>query len=156
MENLITSPMETFCRRDLEEARDKRKKFDKSRSSYDGALSKASQVKKNQNTLKVLELEHELADAKQDFYVTSLEYVMTLNDTQSRKKLEVLEKVCSSIFSQLSYYHQAYEMLHEMEPSLKSLSAHFGHVRKTFDSDKIRSEIRGKELEKVLVGLVCR
>jgi hypothetical protein len=57
MENLLAAPMENFVKVELDTIKEKKKAKDKCKEKYEGALSKASQMKKkNQNAMKVLEV----------------------------------------------------------------------------------------------------
>ena len=73
-------------------------------------------------------VEHELNFAKQDFLTSNLNYVFSLNELQSVKKLEVFERICSSIYSQNAYFHQGYESFRELEPQLNAVSSHIQKV----------------------------
>lgn len=55
LENLITVPMDTFQKTELDNVREKRKKFEKTSQGYDGALSKVSQIKKR-TTIRTIEV----------------------------------------------------------------------------------------------------
>jgi predicted nucleic acid-binding Zn-ribbon protein len=48
-EDLLSVPMENFIKQEIEEVREKKKKFERARSSFDAALSKASHMKKKKS-----------------------------------------------------------------------------------------------------------
>lgn len=148
MENLIAVPSEKFFKQELEEVREMKQKLSKSRTQYDAALAKSSQLKKKMDSMKLLEVEHELSDAKQEFQTNNLHYIYSLNEFQSIKKLDVFERVCSSMYSQSAFYHQGYEHFHEMDSLMHNLTSHMQNVRKDFEEQKSKNLARMEEVAK--------
>jgi Arf-GAP/coiled-coil/ANK repeat/PH domain-containing protein len=86
LENLILQPMETFCKEEIDEVKEKKKKYVRSSSSLESALSKAAQIKRAP-TMKTLEVEHELAEARKEFQISGMDLVFSLNEIEAKKTI---------------------------------------------------------------------
>lgn len=148
MENLITIPIQNFVKHGLDDIKERRKKFEKMSSRYDSALAKASQIKKNTtNALKDMEIEHDLNDAKQDFRVACLDLAFSLNDIQARKTFEFLENTTAFSYSNLGFYHQAYELYNELSPLLRSLTTYIQKSKAEHEEERKEALEHKKTLE---------
>lgn len=57
MENLISLPIDNFIKNEVEEVKERRRKYDKASSQYNSALSKLSGLKKKEiNALRTMEV----------------------------------------------------------------------------------------------------
>ena len=110
MNTLLTNPMESFSKKEMEDLKDKKKKFERSFSNYDSALSKASSVKRKPTNPKeqsrTVELEQEVVEARKEFKGSSLDFAFSLNDVAVRKNFEILECAAAFAFANLTFLHQ--------------------------------------------------
>jgi len=90
----------------------------------------------------------ELLSAKQEHKKTTIEYVANLNKINNRKRVEMLERFTEFMLLQLTYFHQSYEYLKDIEPKLKQLRVQIQDERKQMD-------IQDRQTEN-LVQQLCR
>eukprot|EP01118_Nematostelium_gracile_P018487 TRINITY_DN8212_c0_g1_i2.p1 TRINITY_DN8212_c0_g1~~TRINITY_DN8212_c0_g1_i2.p1 ORF type:complete len:534 (+),score=139.48 TRINITY_DN8212_c0_g1_i2:101-1702(+) len=152
IENLILQPMETFCKEEIDEVKEKKKKYVRASSSLESALGRAAQVKRTP-TLKTLEVEHELSEARKDFQTSGMDLVFALNEIEAKKQFELMERVTAVMYANLAFFHQGYELFNEMSPQMRQLSSQVQTTRKSFEQEKKDLLFYKKVLsQKVMVG----
>jgi len=140
MNTLLTSPMESFSKKEMEDLKEKKKKFERSFNNYDSALSKLSSVKRKSITPKdqsrTVELEQEVVDSRKDFRVNSLDFAFVLNDIAVRKNFEILECAAAFAFANLTFFHQGYELFNGASEEMKELTTYTHQKKKEYQTEK--------------------
>ena len=62
-----------------------------------------------------------MEEAKKAFKVAEITYSNKLIDIMSRKEFEVVEKLCSYMFAQANFFHEGYEALSKLEPTMRQM-----------------------------------
>jgi hypothetical protein len=63
----------------------------------------------------------EVANIRKQFYETSLDYTMKLNDMNGLKRQEFLDSMLSMYFSEYEYYKEAWESSRAIHPTMLEL-----------------------------------
>ena len=143
---LIISPLEQFLRDDLLEltvnnflkntGENKIKKkikqnlktekealkeeYDQAKLKYDVArTSKLNKTAKTTLQSKVSDLE----EAKRLLDAAEASYANKLFDIKTKKEFEIVERLCTYMFSVANLYHEGYQSLGKLEPSIRKLMA---------------------------------
>eukprot|EP01119_Soliformovum_irregulare_P025849 TRINITY_DN9675_c0_g1_i1.p1 TRINITY_DN9675_c0_g1~~TRINITY_DN9675_c0_g1_i1.p1 ORF type:complete len:747 (+),score=228.32 TRINITY_DN9675_c0_g1_i1:245-2242(+) len=146
LENLITIPLETFQKTEIDNVKEKRKKFTKVNQTYEDALARASQMKKRP-TIKSAEIEKELSDAKRDFQIGMLDLVFALNDVEAKKQYEVMERVAAYMYANAAFFHQGHELFSEMTSFLRHSSSSIQQMRVDIEEDRTKAVQLKQDLE---------
>uniref|UniRef100_A0A3Q1JHN2 Rho GTPase-activating protein 42 n=1 Tax=Anabas testudineus TaxID=64144 RepID=A0A3Q1JHN2_ANATE len=80
---------------------------------------------------------------RQLFYDASLEYVFKIQEVQEKKKFEFVEPLLAFLQGLFTFYHEGYELAHELEPYKQQLQFNLQNTRNNFVSTK-------QEVEKLM------
>lgn len=116
VEHVLVDRLKQFMSVDLQDAKDSRRRFDKSIYAYDQAREKYASLKKSTREDIVVGLEEELHNSKSAFERTRFSLVNTLMNVESKKKYEFLESFSAIMDAHLKYFKLGYELLSQMEP----------------------------------------
>eukprot|EP00124_Ichthyophonus_hoferi_P000572 Ihof_evm6s22 gene=Ihof_evmTU6s22 len=116
----LVEPMKKFIDKSLGEIKEGKKVYDQLSGNLDQTRNKACAASKKKDD--EYEMAKNVLDASKNvFTYISLDYVYQLNKLIGQRRYEILEKVVSFMFSQLSFHHQCYNTLKEIEPMLRLL-----------------------------------
>lgn len=116
VEHVLVDRLTQFMSVDLQDAKDSRRRFDKSIHAYDQAREKHASLKKSTREDIVVGLEEELHNSKSAFERTRFSLVNALINVESKKKYEFLESFSAIMDAHLRYFKLGYELLSQMEP----------------------------------------
>ncbi|XP_074273488.1 ADP-ribosylation factor GTPase-activating protein AGD2-like [Silene latifolia] len=116
VEHVLVDRLTQFMSVDLEEAKDSRRRFDKSIHSYDQAREKYASLKKSTREDIVAGQEEDLHNSKSAFERTRFSLVNALMNVESKKKYEFLESFSAIMDAHLRYFKLGYDLLSQMEP----------------------------------------
>lgn len=116
VEHVLVDRLAEFMSVDLQDAKDSRRRFDKSVCAYDQAREKYASLKKSTREDIVAGVEEELHNTKSAFERTRLGLVNALINVESKKKYEFLESFSAIMDAHLRYFKLGYELLSQMEP----------------------------------------
>jgi Arf-GAP/coiled-coil/ANK repeat/PH domain-containing protein len=77
----------------------------------------------------VQESAEEVAASRREFHDKSIYYSLELNDFQYRKRSDLIENVLAYMYTQFSFFHQAYDVMKDIEPAMRELTTKLGEVR---------------------------
>ncbi|XP_057477534.1 ADP-ribosylation factor GTPase-activating protein AGD4-like isoform X2 [Actinidia eriantha] len=116
VEHVLIDRLTQFLSVDLQDAKDSRRRFDKSISAYDQAREKFASLKKSTRDDVVAELEEDLHNSKSAFERSRFNLVNALMNIEVKKKYEFLESFSAIMDAQLRYFKLGYELLSQLEP----------------------------------------
>ncbi|KAK9691368.1 hypothetical protein RND81_09G192700 [Saponaria officinalis] len=116
VEHVLVDRLTQFMSVDLQEAKDSRRRFDKSVHAYDQAREKYASAKKSTREDIVAGLEEDLQNSKSAFERTRFSLVNALMNVESKKKYEFLESFSAIMDAHLRYFKLGYDLLSQMEP----------------------------------------
>jgi len=134
---ILYVPMDNFLSSDYKNMKELSKKFDRATSHSQSVVNKVNRIHKR-NTIKSQEIEIERTEAKRKERMAALDLVMKMNEIHVKKKHELLENVCSFMYTQLAFFHQGYEFCKELIPYLRTLSTHLQTSRMEFEDERRR------------------
>ena len=62
-----------------------------------------------------------MEEAKKAYKVAEITYSNKLVDIMARKEFEVVEKLCTYMFAQANYFHEGFEALSKLEPTMRQM-----------------------------------
>ncbi|XP_021719866.1 ADP-ribosylation factor GTPase-activating protein AGD4-like [Chenopodium quinoa] len=116
VEHVLVDRLQQFVSADLQDAKDARRRFDKSIYAYDQARERYASLKKSTREDIVAGLEEDLHNSKSAFERTRFSLVNSLMNVESKKKYEFLESFSAIMDAHLKYFKLGYELLSQMEP----------------------------------------
>lgn len=135
MEGLVSAPLNDFVNNDVKQVKESFKKYEKSITHLDSAVSKLGQVKKKNSESKIAELQVDLEEARKGHRGACLEVTLRLNEVLAKKKFEFLERVCMYIQAQSTFFHQGYQFFADNEQTIKNYSHYLQSTRKNFETE---------------------
>jgi hypothetical protein len=138
MEELVANPIDEFIAKHTSELKEQSKKYAKAATQYDSTVSKFSQLRRSSTTKKFDEGEQDVIEGKKTYRLASIDIVTKLNEIQADKKLLLLERLNSYMFSMKKYFQQGHELLQGLEPYMNDLSTQLTQYRKDFASEQAK------------------
>merc|ERR1712188_3763 len=133
MEGLFSTPLETFLTTDLKEIDKYQQQANLAKEEYTAAqlkydVSRTSTVK----TAKQEKSLQELEDAKRKYELLDVTYANKLLEMQALKDFEVVERLCTFMFTQLQFYKDATGTLAALEPTVRKMMNQLVNARQEF------------------------
>lgn len=97
MVNMFLEPLENFLKSDLNDLKEKKKRFERSFEAFEHADSKY--MSKKSKDMGIFESAQEVAECRKEFHSASLAYCLKLNEIHFKKKAFFAESVIP-IYSQ--------------------------------------------------------
>ncbi|KAJ0038944.1 hypothetical protein Pint_22633 [Pistacia integerrima] len=116
VEHVLVDRLMHFVNVDLQDAKESRRRFDKSRHAYDQAREKFVSLKKSTRDDVVAELEEDLQNSKSAFERSRFNLVSALMNIEAKKKYEFLESISAIMDAHLRYFKLGYDLLSKIEP----------------------------------------
>ncbi|KAK3594466.1 hypothetical protein CHS0354_024907 [Potamilus streckersoni] len=133
-------PLEKFRKTHILAAKEGKKQFDKQTQKFCSSLERylGLKTKINDNTFK--EADAQLDMERRGFNQASMQYVLTLQEVQERKKFEFVEIVLRFMCSLLTFYHEGYETAGDYKDYLNDLQWTIQKTRENFDSTREQAQ----------------
>uniref|UniRef100_UPI00358F9BC6 arf-GAP with coiled-coil, ANK repeat and PH domain-containing protein 1 isoform X2 n=1 Tax=Myxine glutinosa TaxID=7769 RepID=UPI00358F9BC6 len=137
----IKMQLQKFVKQDVRRFKETKKHFEKMSEEMEGALvrnAQASRTKPHETE----EASTMLATTRKCFRHLALDYVLQINVLQTKKRLEVLDSMLSYMHAQQSFFQQGFDLLSNLDPYLKDLTAQLDQL--VVDSAKEKREMEQK------------
>ncbi|KAL3879823.1 hypothetical protein ACJMK2_032103 [Sinanodonta woodiana] len=133
-------PLENFRKIHILAAKEGKKQFDKQTQKFCSSLERylSLKTKINDNTFK--EADAQLDMERRGFNQASMQYVLTLQEVQERKKFEFVEIVLMFMRSLLTFYHEGYETAGDYKDYLNDLQLTLQKTRENFDNTREQAQ----------------
>ncbi|KAI3652769.1 hypothetical protein MP228_002194 [Amoeboaphelidium protococcarum] len=169
MQLIFVDQSDTFVKRDIHGVKESKKQFEQMSDKVDSALEKylskrpfdpsqklitiqkgdqaqATAMANSQNQLEMAA--EEVAHVRYDFHQKSIQHAEELNAFQKLKRVEYLETLLAFIQLQSSFYHQCYEFMHELDPTIQEFSKYLNSVRLQHQEYQVSiKDVREQELK---------
>ncbi|XP_064637520.1 rho GTPase-activating protein 26-like isoform X20 [Lineus longissimus] len=146
----FVQPLESFRKEQIGGAKEDKKKFDKMTAKFCQSLERHLNMKANRATEVALkEADAQLEFEKREFYKSSMQHVLLLQEVQERKKFEFVEILLSFMYSWLTFYHQGQEVAKDYRPYMTDLQLKLQKMRAGFDSTRDEAEQLMKKMLEV-------
>jgi hypothetical protein len=147
LENVFAAPMEAFAKREFKEMRKSRKEVQRSRDEYESTMSKYLQLNAKSQQDKVDTQEVDLAQTRRRFELARFDQVSNLNQLETKKKFQLVERVCSALYAHLGFFHQCHELVAVLEPTMNQLNQQLTQARREFAQEQRLWSAKRQQLE---------
>ncbi|XP_004365562.2 rho GTPase activating protein 10 [Capsaspora owczarzaki ATCC 30864] len=145
----LIKPLEEFRKNEVNAVKECKKRFDKQTERYYQHLEKTLTLSAKKKDQMLQEADVSLEAERLAMHNASLEYVEKLNELEEKKKFEFVERILGYIYSQVTFFHLAYESFHAMESYMQNLALRLQNTRFTFDDQKEKiAELMRKNRER--------
>ncbi|XP_061734423.1 rho GTPase-activating protein 42-like [Nerophis ophidion] len=140
---VLITPLERFRKEQIGAAKEVKKKFKKESEKYYSSLERHLSLSCKKKEAYLQEADMQMKKERQVFYDASLEYVFKIQEVQEKKKFEFVEPLLAFLQGLFTFYHEGYELAHELEPYKQQLQLNLQDTRNNFMSTK-------QEVEKLM------
>ncbi|KAJ4710370.1 ADP-ribosylation factor GTPase-activating protein [Melia azedarach] len=141
VEHVLIDRLTEFLNVDLQDAKESRRRFDKSVHAYDQAREKFVSLKKNARDDIVAELEE---NSKSAFEKSRFNLVSALMNIEAKKKYEFLESISAIMDVHLRYFKLGYDLLSKIEPYIHQVLTYAQQSKElaNIEQDKLAQRIQ--------------
>ncbi len=133
LENTFTAPMEEFVKREVKNIRKMKTVVQRTSEEYELSLSRLLHVKNNSTDSLVAESRlSDMATAQKRFECARFDLVHHLNELETKKKFQLVERVCNALYAFLGFFHQCHTEVAKIEPSMRDMQHALHFARKDF------------------------
>uniref|UniRef100_A0A8D0CIJ2 Arf-GAP with coiled-coil, ANK repeat and PH domain-containing protein n=1 Tax=Scleropages formosus TaxID=113540 RepID=A0A8D0CIJ2_SCLFO len=111
----------------LPQLKDSRREFLRIGEDLEAVVVKNAQVSRH----KIVDAEqasHLLLATRKCYQHFGLDYCLQLNNFKSQQKLDILNSIFSYFHAQYTFFHQGYDLLRDLEPTMKTMATQFDWV----------------------------
>ncbi len=130
LENTFTAPMEEFMKREVKGVRKMKTVVTRTSEDYELSLSKFLHLKNNTDALAAEVRFAEITDKKKIFELARFDFVHHLNQLETQKKFQLVERVCNALYAFLGFFHQCHTEVAKIEPSMRNVQHALHFARK--------------------------
>ncbi|KAJ3185348.1 Arf-GAP with coiled-coil, ANK repeat and PH domain-containing protein 2 [Gaertneriomyces sp. JEL0708] len=130
LKDVFIQPLSVFAAKEIHPAKKAGREFQNAQDQYQAALSKYMSKKPTDKGLE--ESARDVAEARKSFHLKTLDYGAKLNDLDMKRKFEMVENVVALVYANFSFFHQAYDALKDLEPSMRDLTAMLQKMRSDY------------------------
>ncbi len=121
LENTFTAPMEEFMKCEVKNIRKMKTVVNRNSEDYELSLSKFLHLKNDTDTLAAEVRFAETTDTKKRFELARFDLVHHLNQLETKKKFQLVERVCNALYAFLGFFHQCHTEVARIEPSMREV-----------------------------------
>ncbi len=132
LENTFTAPMEEFVKREVKNIRKMKNVVHRTSVEYETGLSNLLSLKNNCDELAAEARLSEVATMKKRFELARFDLVHHLNQLETKKKFQLVERVCNALYAFLGLFHQCHTEVARIEPSMRDMQYALHFARKDF------------------------
>ncbi|XP_022085475.1 arf-GAP with coiled-coil, ANK repeat and PH domain-containing protein 2-like isoform X2 [Acanthaster planci] len=144
----VSRALGLFMKEDLKKVKETKRLYDRISDDLDTALHKNAQAPKAKPS-EVEEVNNVLTATRSAFGHTALDYVFQVKLVQTKERHEVLNTMLSFMHSQNTFFHQGFDLMKELEPSLKELGTQLQILNDRAKADKKDMEGRHTLVQKM-------
>ncbi|KAI3657938.1 hypothetical protein MP638_000250 [Amoeboaphelidium occidentale] len=159
LKDVFMEPVDSFVKKDIMQVRESKKTYEKSSDQLDTSLDRYLSVRVPVNSIgngpnsnpsaaaattttaaskdlnRIQEAAEDVSQQRREFHEKSVQYAVNLNEFNHRKRADFLENVLALMYTQFAFFHQGYELLKDMEPTMKDLTVRLKELRQQYDDD---------------------
>lgn len=150
LETTFSAPMEEFVKREVKEIKKLKTRVQQCSEDYELLLSKFLALKPDIDSEIIHQKEEELAMIKNKFELCRYDLVTELNSLETKKKLQLCERICSALYTNLGYFHQCHTLVATVEPAMRQLTAEVSLARKDFTRELMLRNAKRTQLQREL------
>jgi len=135
LESTFSAPMEEFVKQEVRSVIKMKQEVNKSREEFEAQQGKLLQLKRNSDEPQYQIRAAEVAQIKRRFELGRFDLVNHLNQLETKKKFQLVERVCAGLYAFLGYFHQCHSHLSLVLPKMKDLQSAVNLARKDFNKN---------------------
>ncbi|KAM6933365.1 arf-GAP with coiled-coil, ANK repeat and PH domain-containing protein 2 [Xenentodon cancila] len=139
----INQQLMNLCTRFLPQLAETRKEFVRIGDDLETAAQKNAQVSRHK-AADAERASHLLLATRKCYQHFALDYCLQLNTFQTQQKIDVLNSVFSFVHAQFTFFHQGFDLLRDLEPTMKTMAAQLSQL--SADCTAKRKELENKHL----------
>ncbi|XP_038153626.1 BAR_ACAPs and ArfGap_ACAP domain-containing protein [Cyprinodon tularosa] len=139
----IVQQLSGLCSQFLPQLADTRKEFVRIGEDLETAAAKNAQVSRHK-AADAERASHLLLATRKCYQHFALDYCLQLNTFKTQQKMDVLNSVFSFVHAQFTFFHQGFDLLRDLEPSMKTLGAQLSQL--SADCATKRKELENRHL----------
>uniref|UniRef100_A0A3Q2E5Q9 Arf-GAP with coiled-coil, ANK repeat and PH domain-containing protein n=1 Tax=Cyprinodon variegatus TaxID=28743 RepID=A0A3Q2E5Q9_CYPVA len=139
----IVQQLSSLCSQFLPQLVDTRKEFVRIGEDLETAAAKNAQVSRHK-AADAERASHLLLATRKCYQHFALDYCLQLNTFKTQQKMDVLNSVFSFVHAQFTFFHQGFDLLRDLEPSMKTLGAQLSQL--SADCATKRKELENRHL----------
>ncbi|XP_034095330.1 LOW QUALITY PROTEIN: BAR_ACAPs and ArfGap_ACAP domain-containing protein [Gymnodraco acuticeps] len=123
----ISQQLTNLCTQFLPQLLATRREFLRIGGDLDSAALKNSQVSRHRAT-DAERASHLLLATRKCYQHFALDYCLQLNTFKTQQRLDVLNSVFSFVHAQFTFFHQGFDLLRDLEPTMKTMAAQLSQL----------------------------
>ncbi|XP_071806071.1 arf-GAP with coiled-coil, ANK repeat and PH domain-containing protein 2-like [Asterias amurensis] len=144
----VSKALGLFMKEDLKKVKETKRVYDRISDDLDSALTKNAQAQKTKPS-DIEEVNNVLTATRSAFGHTALDYVFQIKLAQSKERHEVLNTMLSFMHSHFTFFHQGFDLMRDLQPSLKELGTQLQILNDRAKADKKDMEGRHSLVQKM-------
>ncbi len=151
LEYTFMAPMEEFVKREVKNIRKMKTMVQRTSEEYELCLSRLLHVKNNSTDSVIDEGRlSDIATAQKRFECARFDLVHYLNELETKKKFQLVERVCNALYAFLGLFHQCHTEVARIEPCMRDMQYALHFARKDFARSNCIWNARRVNLEREL------
>ncbi|XP_077422100.1 arf-GAP with coiled-coil, ANK repeat and PH domain-containing protein 2 [Vanacampus margaritifer] len=118
----ISHQLSSLCKQFLPQLSETREEFVRVGEDLETAAVKNAQVSRHK-TVEAERASHLLIATRKCYQHFALDYCLQLNTFKTQQKVDILNSVFSLVNVQLTFFHQGFDLLRDLEPAMKVMAA---------------------------------
>ncbi|XP_017259241.1 arf-GAP with coiled-coil, ANK repeat and PH domain-containing protein 2-like [Kryptolebias marmoratus] len=139
----ISQQLTNLCSQFLPQLAETRKEFVRIREDLETAAVKNAQVSRHK-AAEAEQASHLLLATRKCSQHFALDYCLQLNTFRTQQKVDVLNSVFSFVHAQFTFFHQGFDLLRDLEPTMKTMAAQLSLL--SADCSAKRKDLENKHL----------
>ncbi|XP_027901044.1 arf-GAP with coiled-coil, ANK repeat and PH domain-containing protein 2 isoform X1 [Xiphophorus couchianus] len=127
MQRAIIQQLSSLCSQFQPQLADTRKEFVRIGEDLETAAAKNAQVSRHK-AADAERASHLLLATRKCYQHFALDYCLQLNTFKTQQNIDVLNSVFSFVHAQFTFFHQGFDLLRDLEPSMKTMGAQLSQL----------------------------
>jgi len=144
LHNSLTEPLTEQLKTDSRCAHDSLRRTQKAREAYESSVARVCQQRRGREDANIM---RELQESRSAYQRETVDTICELNELQANRKIDCLERICSFMYAQASFYHQAHHLFEELQPYMRAISSDLQATRLRFDQDRREMRERATQIK---------
>eukprot|EP01137_Pigoraptor_chileana_P037400 Opistho-2@34409 len=137
----LSEPLQDFLGREIGEARQSKRAYDKLTKELDGARRKYNAVPRSKQE-EFRDAGNMLHATRACFRHTALDHAFNLNCIEARKAFEIPEHIMQFMFTQYNFFQQGLAVFEDIVPRMREVATRLKEQRDEYESEKTAMESR--------------
>ncbi|KAI8914754.1 hypothetical protein DFJ77DRAFT_548775 [Powellomyces hirtus] len=119
--DVFIDPLNNFAANEIYPTKKAGKDYQAAQDNYLNAMGKY--MAKRPVDKGIEESARDAAEARRHFHMKTVDYGIKLNEVDTKRRFELVENIIALVYTNFSFFHQGYDTLKDIEPSMRDLTA---------------------------------